>query len=151
VSPGGSITTSGDDPATLSLPNTGNGAAVVITQGDGSFCDGPCEGTTTTINDFPGYSDPNAPIELELAFTFPDSPTSLFDAATAFGQSIYKNDDPLNPNVGTIVPTCATPGAGVAIPHPCVDGKNITQPSPNTFVVSFKILYISGDPKFGRR
>ncbi len=151
VSPGGSITTSGDDPATLSLPNTGNGAPVVITQGDGSFCDGPCDGTTTTINDFAGYSDPNAPIHLELSYTFPDSPTSLFDAATAFGQQVYKNDDPLNPTVGTVVPACTTPGAGVAIPHPCVDAKSITQPSPNTFVVSFEVVYISGDPKFGRR
>ena len=151
VSPGGSITTSGDDPATLSLPNTGNGAPVVITQGDGSFCDGPCDGTTTTINDFAGYPDPNFPIHLELAYTFPDSPTSLFEAATAFGQTIYKNDDPLNPNVGTVVPSCTTPGAGVAIPHPCLDAKNITQPTPNTFVVTFEIVYVSGDPKFGRR
>jgi uncharacterized repeat protein (TIGR01451 family) len=151
VSPGGSITTSGNDPATLSLPNTGNGAPVVITQGDGSFCDGPCDGTTTTINDFAGYPDPLFPIHLELAFTFPDSPTSLFQAATAFGQSIYKNDDPLNPNVGTVVPSCTTPGAGVAIPHPCLDAKNITQPTPNTFVVTFEIVYVSGDPKFGRR
>jgi uncharacterized repeat protein (TIGR01451 family) len=151
VSPGGSITTDGQDPATLTLPNTGNGAPVVITQGDGTFCQGPCDGTTTTINDFPGYPDPNSPIQLELSWTFPDSPTSLFDAATAFGQQIYKNDDPLNPNVGTVVANCTTQGAGVAIPHPCLDGKSITQPSPNTFVVTFKVLYVSGDPKFGRR
>jgi uncharacterized repeat protein (TIGR01451 family) len=151
VSPGGSITTDGPDPATLTLPNTGTGAPVVITQGDGTFCEGPCDGTTTTINDFPGYPDPNSPIQLELSWTFPDSPTSLFDAATAFGQQIYKNDDPLNPNVGTVVANCTTQGAGVAIPHPCLDAKSISQPSPNTFVVTFKVLYVSGDPKFGRR
>lgn len=151
VVPGGSITIPGDDPATLSLPNTGSGAPVIITQGDGTFCEGPCEGTTTTINDFAGYSDPAFPIHLELNFTFPDSPTSLFEAATAFGSTIYKNDDPENPNVGAPVPACTTPGAGVAIPHPCVDAKNITQPTPNTFVVTFEIVYISGDPKFGRR
>ena len=49
------------------------------------------------------------------------------------------------------MPNCTTPGAGVAIPHPCLDAKNITQPTPNTFVVTFEIVYVSGDPKFGRR
>ncbi len=151
VSPGGSLTISGDDPATLTLPDTGNGAPVNITQGDGTFCDGPCSGIATTISEFGGYSDPNQPISLDLTYNFPDSPTSLTDAATAFGSTIYKNDDPLNPNVGTPVPFCASLGAGVANPHPCVDGRTITQPTPNTFVVTFKILYISGDPKFARR
>ena len=130
VSPGGSITISGDDPATLSLPDTGAGAPVVITQGDGTFCDGPCSGTATTISDFAGYSDPSQPIHLHLTYTFPDSPTSLTDAATAFGSTIYKNVDPDNPSVGSLVPFCSTPGAGVAVPAPCVDARAITQPSP---------------------
>jgi uncharacterized repeat protein (TIGR01451 family) len=151
VSPGGSLTIDGDNPATLSLPNTGDGAPVEITQADGTFCDGPCEGPATTISEFGGYDDPNHPIHLTLDYTFPDSPTSLFDAATAFGSQIYKNDDPLHPNTGTVVPLCNVQGAGVAVPHPCVDGRNIVQTSPNTFVVSFEILYVSGDPKFARR
>ena len=88
---------------------------------------------------------------LDLTYNFPDSPTSLTDAATAFGSTIYKNDNPGTPNVGAPVPFCTTLGAGMANPHPCVDGRTITQPTPNTFVVTFKILYISGDPKFARR
>ena len=151
VSPGGSITIEGEDPATLTLPNTGPGAPVIITQGEGTFCDGPCADTATTINDFPGYPDPLFPIRVSLDYTFPDSPTSLIEAATAFGSTIYKNTDPENPDVGSVVPACTTPGAGVAIPSPCVDAKNITQPTPNTFVVTFDIVYTSGDPKFARR
>ncbi len=151
VSPGGSLTIPGADPATLSLPDTGNGAPVVVTQGDGTFCDGPCSGTATEISEFGGYSDPNHPIVLDLTYNFPDSPSSLTDAATAFGSTIYKNDDPGSPNAGTPVPFCSSLGAGVANPHPCVDRHTITQPTPNTFVVTFKILYISGDPKFARR
>lgn len=152
VSPGGSLTIPGDDPATISLPaNVGDGAPVTITQGDGTFCNGPCDGTTTTISDFPGYTDPNEPIHLELVYNFPAGPTSLTDAATAFGQQIWKNTDPENPGVGSTVPACTTPNSGNAIPSPCVDTKSIDQPTPNTFVVKFQIVYLSGDPKFGRR
>jgi uncharacterized repeat protein (TIGR01451 family) len=151
VSPGGSLTTPGTDAATLSLPNTGDGAAVIITQGAGTFCDGPCEGTTTTINDFDGYDDPDNPIRVRLEFDFPDSETSLEDAADAYAADIYKNTDPESPNVGSLVPFCATAGAGVAIPSPCIDDRSLTQPSPNTFLVTFDIVYLSGDPKFGRR
>jgi uncharacterized repeat protein (TIGR01451 family) len=151
VVPGGSITIPGDNPATLSLPETGNGAPVVITQGDGSFCDGPCAGPFTEISPFDGYTDPANPISLDLTFNFPDSPTSLTDAATAYGATIYKNVDPDSPSLGSTVPFCTTPGGGVAIPAPCVDNHTITQPTPNSFVVTFKILYLSGDPKFARR
>jgi uncharacterized repeat protein (TIGR01451 family) len=152
VSPGGSITIPGDDPATLTLPNTGPGAPVVITQGDGTFCDGPCDGTTTTISDFPGYNDPNEPIHVELVFNFPaDDPNSLTNAAIAFGQTIYKNTDPENPSVGSAVPVCTTPGSGNAFPSPCVDVRTISQPTSGHFVVTFEIVYLSGDPKFGRR
>jgi uncharacterized repeat protein (TIGR01451 family) len=151
VSPGGSLTIPGDDPATLSLPNTGNGAPVEITQGDGSFCSGSCEGPATTISEFAGYSDPNQPISLLLTYQFPDAPDSLTNAAAAYGSTIYKNDDPGNPTVGTVVPFCSTFGAGVAVPHPCVDARTITQPTPNSFVVTFTIKYVSGDPKFARR
>jgi len=59
--------------------------------------------------------------------------------------------DPLNPGVGVPVPFCTTVGAGVADPHPCIDGHTITQPSPNSFTVTFVILYLSGDPSYGRR
>jgi uncharacterized repeat protein (TIGR01451 family) len=151
VSPGGSLTTGGADPATLSLPDTGDGAAVIITQGEGTFCDGPCTGTATTINDFDGYEDPSNPIRVRLQFDFPDSETSLPDAADAYAADIYKNTDPENPTDGSLVPFCDILGAGVAIPSPCIDARSITQPEPNSFVVTFDILYLSGDPKFARR
>jgi uncharacterized repeat protein (TIGR01451 family) len=151
VLPGGSLTIPGDNPATLSLPETGNGAPVVITQGEGTFCNGPCEGPFTDIAPFEGYSDPNNPISLELTYNFPDSATSLTDAATAYGATIYKNVDPDNPGLGSTVPFCTTTGAGIAVPAPCVDGRTITQVSPNSFEVTFTILYLSGDPKFARR
>jgi uncharacterized repeat protein (TIGR01451 family) len=148
VIPGGSITIDGPDPATLSLPETGDGAPVTITQGAGTFCDGPCNGTATTISDFAGYTDPNHPIHITLTYAFPDSPTSLFDAASAFGDTIYKNTDPDNPSVGSPVPVCPTPG--IATPHPCLSSRGITQPSPNSFLVTFEIVYLSGDPRFAR-
>ena len=151
VLPGDSISIDGANPATLTLPDTGTGAPVIITQGDGTFCDGSCSGPATTISDFAGYSDPTHPIHLTLSYTFPDAPDSLTNAATAFGSTIYKNTDPSNPNVGTPVPACTTAGSGIAVPHPCVDAHSIVQPSPNSFVVSFEIVYISGDPKFARR
>jgi len=151
VGPDGSIGTGGDDPATITLPPTGPGAPILITQGPGTFCDGPCSGTATTISDFPGYSDPDNPIRLHLVYSFPASATSLTDAATAFGSDIYKNSDPNQPNVGTVVPACTNPGSGVAAPHPCVDAHTIAQPTSNAFVVTFDILYLSGDPKFALR
>jgi|GEM_PF-5109622 conserved repeat domain len=150
VLPGDSITIPGDDPATVTLPEGGPGAPIIITQGDGTFCDGPCAGPATEISPFPGYDDPNNPIHLTLTYNFPSSPNSLTDAASAFGSTIFKNDDPLHPNLGTVVPFCSTVGGGVAIPHPCIDAHTITQPSFNSFVVTFEILYISGDPRFAR-
>ena len=150
VLPGGSITIPGTDPATVTLPVTGGGGApVIITQGPGTFCDGPCAGIGTTVSAFPGFTDPSHPIHLTLTYEFPDAPDSLTNAATAFGATIYKNDDPLNPTVGTPVPFCATPG--IATPHPCVDSHTIVQPTPNSFVVTFEIVYLSGDPVFARR
>jgi len=155
VLPGDSITIPGTDPATVTLPDTGDGggggAPVIITQGAGTFCDGPCDGLATTISEFPGFTDPNHPIHLTLTYEFPDAPDSLTRAATAFGSTIYKNDDPLHPTVGTPVPFCTTLGAGIATPHPCVDGHTIVQPTLNSFVVTFEIVYLSGDPVFARR
>jgi uncharacterized repeat protein (TIGR01451 family) len=153
VSPGDSITIPGDDPATITLPNTGDGAPVVVTQGDGTFCDnGPCTGTVTTIAPIDGYNDPHNPIHLELIYNFPSSPTSLKDAGRAyFLEQIYKNTDPGTPNAGSLVPDCTTPGAGSAIPSPCVDSRDLVETSLNTYVVTFDIVYLSGDPSFGKR
>ena len=151
VSPGGSITIPGPNPATVTLPDSGPGAPIVITQGDGSFCDGPCSGPATTVSDFPGYDDPAHPIRLRLTFTFNGEGDNLTAAADAYGSTIYKNNDPMQPNVGTVVPFCSSIGAGVAVPHPCIDAHTIQQPTFNSFVVTFDILYLSGDPTFARR
>ena len=105
----------------------------------------------TTISDFPGYDDPNHPIRLRLTFTFNGEGDNLTAAADAYGSTIYKNNDPMNPTVGTVVPFCSTVGAGVAVPHPCIDAHTISQPTFNSFVVTFDILYLSGDPTFARR
>ncbi|MGZ4676003.1 MAG: DUF11 domain-containing protein [Acidimicrobiia bacterium] len=150
VIPGGSIGIDGDDPATVTLPDTGTGAPILITQGPGTFCDGPCSGTATTVSEFDGYDDPNHPIHLELVYTF-SGPDGLTQAATAFGSTIYKNTDPNTPNVGTPVPACTNPGTGVAAPHPCIDAHTITEPSFGSYEVRFQILYLSGDPKFALR
>jgi uncharacterized repeat protein (TIGR01451 family) len=155
VIPGGTIETGGDDPAEVRLPNTGPGAPILITQGPGTFCAGPCTGTTTTISAFPGYDDPENPIHLTLTYTFPevdgDPNASLTEAATAFGATIYKNETPEDDSAGAPVPWCDSPGSGVATPHPCLDARSIVQSPTNTFTVTFEIVYLSGDPRFGRR
>ena len=151
VSPGDSITIPGDDPATITLPDTGDGAPIVVTQGNGTFCNGPCTGTVTTISAFPGYDDPNHPIHLTLVYNFPSSPTSLKDAGKAyFLEKIYKNSDPENPNAGVLVSDCTSPGSGSAIPSPCVDSRDLVETTLNTYVVTFDIVYVSGDPSFGK-
>ena len=156
VEPGGSLTIPGHDPATITLPDTGDGAPVVITQGAGTFCNNlPCIGTTTNIAPFGGYSDPANPIHLTLTWTFnpgdPEStPDPLTAAAQAYNSTIYKHLDTDPPNVGTAVPDCA-PTPRVATDYACIDGHTITQPSLNHFVVSFEFLYLSGDPGAGRR
>ena len=151
VLPGGSLGIDGDDPATITLPNTGTGAPISITQGSGTFCDGPCSGTATEISEFGGYNDPANPIHLSLVYNFSGSPDSLTEAAQAYGSTIYKNSDPLNPTLGTPVPFCTSLGSGTAAPSPCVDARSITQPTFGSFVVTFEVLYLSGDPKFALR
>jgi uncharacterized repeat protein (TIGR01451 family) len=152
VSPGGSLTIPGDNPATLTLPNTGDGAPVEITQGPGTFCNGTCVGPATTISEFEGYDDPTQPIKLVLTYTFPSTlDDALTDAADAYAATIYKTDE-FTPNSGTVVPFCtAFPNGGNAIPHPCVDARTIDDPTPGNYVVTFTILYISGDPRFAKR
>ena len=54
---------------------------------------------------------------------------TLTDAATAFGSTIYKNDDPLHPNAGTAVPACTTPGSGVATASAVAAARLIAAPT----------------------
>ena len=152
VSPGGSLTIPGNDPATLSLPDTGDGAPVIITQGDGTFCDGPCDGTATEISEFAGYSDPNHPIVLELTYNVPGQPDEPHGRRDGLRLDDLQEQQPGHSRTSAARSVLHRPRRrGKAIPHPCVDARSITQPTPNTFVVTFKILYISGDPKFARR
>lgn len=166
VLPGGSIDTGGDNPARVTLPNTGDGAPITITQGPSDQCGGPCIGPATTVSDFPGYDDPNNPIRLVLDYTFPND---LVGAAVAFASSNIYKDDFVNPPA--IVPDCnddpswsaAEKAAaaerrmqrlgtqsGIASPSPCIDRRNITVDE-NIYTVTFEVLYLSGDPRFARR
>ena len=89
---------------------------------------------------------------MTLTYTFPEScPTSLTAAATAYGSTIYKNDNPGTRTRASRWRPAPRREPGVANPHSCVDGHTISQPTPNSFVVTFEILYLSGDPRFGRR
>jgi uncharacterized repeat protein (TIGR01451 family) len=136
------------NPVELTLPPDTDGAPVIITQGPGTFCDGPCTGPTTTISAFPGYDDPNAPIHVTISFVF----EGITAAADSYGAAVWKNTDPLHPEDGSVVPSCDTLHAGVANPSPCVDGRTISEPIlGEKYIVSFDINYLSGDPKFGTR
>lgn len=148
VPPGGSITTGGTNPATVELPDTGEGAPVVITQGSGTFCNGPCQDPVTTISPFSGYTDPNNPIKLTLEFDFTDFNAAIHAASATY----YKLDD--TTNTSSVVPKCTNQGAGVAVPSPCIDsitGVADNSTNPTTFRVFVVVLYLSGDPRIGYR
>jgi len=137
---GGSLTTGGTNPATLLLPPGGPGATVTLTLSTGAtFCDGPCSDPQTTINNFPGYTDPNNPIVLRLTISHPTLATAQADLSS----TVYKLIDQ-GPNAGTVitVPNCTT--TNVATPHPCVNRRFVTQRPPN-WQTTFEILYLSGD------
>ncbi len=169
VPPGGSLGTGGSNPAVLTLPNSGNGAPVTITQqpSGNNFCNGPCNGTASFISDFPGYSDPYQPIDLKLTFADHGFITALKDYALS---TIYKVRD--NETVGVVVPDCqdnpawtpreklaaairrawrAGTQSGIANPAPCVDRRTITKGHGDTYYVTFEILFLSDDGGFSRR
>jgi len=142
---GGSLTTGGNNPATLLLPPGGPGATVTLTLSTGAtFCDGPCSDPQTTINNFPGYTDPNNPIVLRLTISHPTLATAQADLSS----TVYKLIDQ-GPNAGTVitVPNCTT--TNVATPHPCVNRRFVTQRPPN-WQTTFEILYLSGDGTYTR-
>ena len=103
VPPGGSIDTGGNNPANVSLPNTGVGSPITITQRPtgNNFCQGPCNGTASFVSDFPGYNDATHPIHLKLTFTDSNVIAGLVDYATS---TIYKVRD--DATVGVPVPDC---------------------------------------------
>jgi hypothetical protein len=166
VPPNGSLSTGGNNPARITLTG-GPGASVTMEQRTGTaFCNGPCVGPATFINDFPGYENPNEPIILDLSFKQPNIVKALVDYATS---SVYKTVDG---TVGVKVPDCADNPAwtnaqkraaalrrllrvgtmsGIANPSPCVDARSITPAPGGGWFVNFRVLYLSGDPGVGRR
>lgn len=144
VPPGGSITTGGANPATVTLPpGPGEPVRIVISQGPGDFCNGPCTGTTTTVSDIPGYTDPNAPIVLTLEYNFAGFSSAVAAAAGTF----YKFEN----GASRRVERCSTPG--VAIPAACIDGIAGTyNPDSRTpFRITVTVLLLSWDPRIGYR
>jgi uncharacterized repeat protein (TIGR01451 family) len=147
VMPGNVLATPGHDPAQVSLPNTGPGAPVIITQdGAGNFCGGPCVGPTTNVAATPDYDDTANPVKLKVTYNFapgdPESfPDALTAAAIAFSKSMYTSG-------GTLIAPCAP--AGTASPDPCLNAKTISEPVHGSFAVTFEILYTSGPISVGR-
>ena len=137
----------------MSLPATGDGSPVVITQGTGTFCNGPCVGTTTTVSDIPNYVDPNVPIHITLTYNFPDHgsahPNSLDEAQAALLATYYKFDS--SDSTTTVVPNCTT--HDIAVPHPCVNSRHLDEVPfhSGNYVVSIEIIYLSGDPSYGHK
>ncbi len=169
VPPGGSLDTGGNNPAHLTLPNTGPGAAVTMTQraSGNTFCGGPCNGTATFVSNFGGYSEPTHPIDLKLTFADTGVFPTLVDY---FFSTIYKVRD--DATVGVPVPDCkdnpawtprqkleaalrrlvrAGTHSGIANPAPCVDSRRITKVGDNKYNVTFEILFLSDDGGFSRR
>jgi uncharacterized repeat protein (TIGR01451 family) len=172
VPPGNSIDTGGNNPADLSLPNTGGGAPITITQANGAqFCNGPCNGPASSINNFTGYNDPTHPLVLVLTYTDSGRNPALQDFQHS---TVYKHFDNDPPNVGHAIPDCADNPAwtsaqkqqakvrraqrdgtqsGIANPSPCVDQRTITALSSSTvgpYQVTFTILYLSDDGTYSR-
>jgi uncharacterized repeat protein (TIGR01451 family) len=167
VTPGGAVNTGGTNPTNLSLPNTGNGGGVTITQGAGNFCNGACVGPVSFVSSFPGYVDPYHPIDLKMTFAY----TSLVKAASDFAvANIYQSPDGSAP--GLKLADCKDNPAwtskqkalaaarrlvrlgtqsGIAIAGPCVDSRSITATAWNQWTVTFEVLYLSGDPGNGKR
>jgi hypothetical protein len=173
VPPGGSITTGGQNPATLTLPPSGPGAFVTLDQSNGAtFCAGRCDDPVTTVNNFTGYNDPRQPIDLKLTFSAKNRGQAESSLKTS---KVYKLiDDPASPRFGQVivVPDCnddpswttaqkkaaaqrRAQGFGtqshIANPHPCVDSRSVSQRPDGVWQTTFEILYLSGDGSWGHR
>jgi uncharacterized repeat protein (TIGR01451 family) len=165
VPPGGSINTGGTNPATLALP-AGPGAVVMLTQAPGNFCAGACTGPATEVNNFPGYSNPKFPISLTLAYAEPNAAKALADfltttvyKQTGTGPGVKIRDCVDNPAWTTKQKQAAAlrrtlrlgTQSGIANPSPCVDARSIVSLPNKQWRVTYTVLYLSGDPHFGRK
>lgn len=161
VPPGGTLTTGGDATpgnntvASLTLPNSGDGAVVTLTSVP--CAPGVCFGKTVTFNDFPGYDDPTKPIRF----------TTLYDRSvrgTGLLSQLYVLKD--TDTQFRFIPPCTKPGektllalarylsglfiggrSGVAVPSPCVNKKEQLKNGD----LRYETLFTSGDPGVRRR
>jgi uncharacterized repeat protein (TIGR01451 family) len=178
VPPGGTLSTgttaSPQDNTVISftLPNSGPGAPIsLLAQTDATlaFCGGQsCSGKTAFVSPFTGYSDPTLPASLKITWD-----------KTVAGRGIFSQLYVQKATAGpvTTVPDCAArpqfdrhhhevpgwwawwlwfllhlrdhfgPHSGIANPSPCVNARSIDRNGD----VTFEVLLLSGDPKFGRR
>jgi uncharacterized repeat protein (TIGR01451 family) len=168
VLPGGSlgITDSKGNTGTVSLPGTGDGAPVIITQGVGSFCNGPCTGPVTTIDPVPGYLDPKHPLTLTQVYNFKpeDYPKDGFNnsltaaAYTAFGSTIFKLLDQVPNDPGHPVPKClhdaladrtAADYPPVAYACDAYARRRIDEIGPGQYTATLSVDYLSSDGSVG--
>jgi uncharacterized repeat protein (TIGR01451 family) len=178
VPPGGTLATGTTaTPAdntiiSFTLPNTGPGAPITLRAENDptfSFCGGrACSGKTAFLSPFTGYEDPMNPPSLTITWDRSVAGRSIFS-------DLYVQKDPHGPVVK--VPDCSPrprfdshhrefrgwwawviwwlqhlrsrfgPHSGIASPSPCVNARSVDRHGD----VSFEILLLSGDPKFGRR
>jgi uncharacterized repeat protein (TIGR01451 family) len=177
VSPGGTLSTgttaTPQDNTIISftLPNTGPGAPIDLLAESSplTFCGGQaCSGKTAFVSPFTGYTNPNQPAKVKITWD-----------KTVAGRGIFSKLYVQKAPNGAIVqvPDCAArprfdsrhheisgwfswfiwwllhlrsglgPHTGVANPSPCVDARSVDRHGD----VTFEILLLSGDPKFGRR
>jgi len=161
VPPGGTLTTGGDATpgndtvASLTLPNSGDGAVVTLTSVP--CAPGVCFGKTVTFNDFPGYDDPTKPIRFTTLYDKSVRGTGLFSQLY-----VLKDTD----TQFRFIPPCTKPGekkllalarylsgllvggrSGVAVPSPCVNKKEQLKNGD----LRYETLFTSGDPGVRRR
>ncbi len=156
----------------FTLPGSGPGApSSLLAENDATlaFCGGQrCSGKTAFVSPFTGYNDPMQPASLKITWDRTVSGRGIFS-------QLYVQKAPGGPVV--TVPDCAArprfdsrhheyhgwlswliwwllhlhdhfgPHSGVANPSPCVNARSVDRNGD----VTFQVLLLSGDPKFGRR
>jgi hypothetical protein len=150
VPPGGSIqtcqgTTSTDNTCSLiTLPNTGFGATITITEQAGSLskvCNGPCSNQTTFYSitctpATPCYTNINSPVKVILRYRVPGTSTAA--------DMYFQHSSTTKPFK---IPNCLK--IGIAKPNPCVSARNRLGTGNNDLQV--QVLVTSDDPIIGKR
>lgn len=150
VLPGGTIqtcqnTSSSDDTCSaITLPNTGPGATITITEQPGStskICNGPCSNQTTTysitcVPETPCYTDINNPPKVILRYRTPGTSTKadMYFLHSSTSKPFKIADCRKN---------------GIANPNPCVSARKRLGFGTNDLQV--QVLVTSDDPTIGKR